>query len=346
MRTLDEIVERLAEGKYCREELLRLLTEADEQVRQRLYERAQAAREKVFGRGVYVRALVEVTSRCRGGCYYCGLRAENLRAHRYELSAEEILASCRVAYSAGFRTFVLQGGEVGDRAEMVADVVRKLKASYPDAAVTLSLGEQPKEVYELWRRAGADRYLLRHESATEEHYAKLHPARQPWSRRRECIAALQTLGYQTGVGMMIGSPGQTVEHLVNDMEYMLSVQPAMVGMGPFMPQSDTPMGGFKKGSVELTLMMMAVVRLLMPKVLMPATTALASAEESGRLRGIQAGANVVMPNVTPQDYRAAYAIYDNKKSLGSESMEGLDQLATELATIGYHIDFSRGDKPL
>lgn len=340
---LRDIIDHLYEGRYCRNELLRLLAEAGADEREYLYRRARQRSEQSFGRGVYVRGLLEITSRCRCGCYYCGLRAENRCADRYELSVEEIMEACREGYAAGFRTFVLQGGEVVDRAERVADIVRLLKAEFEGVAVTLSLGEQSREVYELWRRAGADRYLLRHESATADHYALLHPARQTMWQRQQCISTLKELGYQTGAGMMIGSPYQSLEHLANDVEYMLALQPEMVGMGPFMPQSETPFGGFERGGVELTLMMLAVVRLLMPNVLLPSTTALASARERGLLMGIEAGANVVMPNLTPQRFRASYAIYDGKKSSGSESVEGLRQLAKELSTIGYHIDFGRGD---
>ena len=257
------------------------------------------------------------------------------------MTSEEIVETCREGYSLGLRTFVLQGGQVRDRVEKVESVVRTLKAEFPDAAVTLSLGEQPREVYERWRRAGADRYLLRHETASERHYGLLHPERMNFHHRRECLGWLKELGYWVGAGMMVGSPWQRSEDLVADLHYLRELRPEMVGIGPFMPQSDTPLGEWPRGSVERTLLMVALVRLLLPTAMIPATTALASADGEGTLRGLLAGANVVMPNLTPQKYRAQYAIYDHKKSTGSEAAEGIDALRIALENINYQIDFGR-----
>lgn len=296
-----------------------------------------------YGHGVFVRGLVEVSNRCAGGCFYCGLRAENRNVNRYSLSEGEIVGACRNGYELGLRSFVLQGGEVYDKGQMVADVVRKVKTEMRDVAVTLSLGEQDAEIYDLWRKAGADRYLLRHETATKEHYAMLHPARMTFENRQRCIADLKVLGYQVGAGFMVGSPFQGTEELAREVEYLVGLQPQMVGIGPYIPQCDTPFADQKRGGVEQTLLMVALTRLALPKALIPSTTALASSDKQGMTRGILAGANVVMPNITPQHYRADYAIYDGKKSSGTEAGEGLQRLANELQMIGYESVLSRGD---
>lgn len=324
-------------------ELVRLISSADAEKLDYAMGLAREVAVDNYGHGVFVRGLVEVSNRCAGGCYYCGLRAENSRVRRYSLSEEEIREACKKGYELGLRSFVLQGGEVYDKAEMMARVVRELKAEMPDAAVTLSLGEQDAEVYDLWRQAGADRYLLRHETATKEHYARLHPARMTFDNRQRCIADLKALGYQVGAGFMVGSPFQGAEELAREVEYLVGLQPQMVGIGPYIPQCDTPFGDQKRGSVEQTLLMVALTRLALPKALIPSTTALASSDKQGMTRGILAGANVVMPNITPQQYRADYAIYDGKKSCGTEAGEGLQRLASEFQMIGYEAVLSRGD---
>lgn len=300
---------------------------------------------EVYGRKVYLRGLVEISNRCAGGCYYCGLRAENSNVARYTLSDGEMLESCKEGYRLGLRSFVLQGGEVVGNAESVADVVRKIKQTMPYVAVTLSLGEQSEEIYALWREAGADRYLLRHETATKEHYARLHPERQTYEGRMRCLRVLRSLGYQVGAGFMVGSPYQREDELARDVEFLLELRPEMVGIGPFIPQSNTPFANMKRGGVEQTLLMLSLVRIALPKVLLPATTALASSDESGTVRGVLAGANVVMPNITPPQYRPHYAIYDGKKSIGSESGEGLRLLQEELNGVGYTAAMERGDHP-
>ncbi len=296
-----------------------------------------------YGHGVFVRGLVEVSNRCAGGCYYCGLRAENRSLNRYALSEEEIIGACKSGYELGLRSFVLQGGEVYDMNQRVANVVGEIKREMPDVAVTLSLGEQDVEVYKLWREAGADRYLLRHETATKEHYARLHPERMTFDNRQRCLKDLKALDYQVGAGFMVGSPFQTEKELAHEIEYLVGLQPQMVGIGPYIPQCDTPFADQKRGSVELTLLMVALTRMALPKALIPSTTALASSDEQGMARGILAGANVVMPNITPRKYRADYAIYDGKKSSGTEAGEGLRQLQTELEAIGYEAVLTRGD---
>lgn len=306
--------------------------------------RARAAAEKHYGTGVYVRALVEISSYCRRACRYCGLRCSNGGARRYRMTHEEIMDCCRGAAAKGFSTFVLQGGEdVRQNDEWLASLVAGIKAEFPDKAVTLSVGERPASGYAMLRAAGADRYLLRHETADSGHYAELHPSGTTAESRQACLFALKELGYQVGSGFMVGSPGQTAEHIVKDLMFLDRLQPQMIGVGPFIPASGTPFAGEKAGDVELTLLLISLLRLRFGRALIPATTALATLHPEGTLRGILAGANVVMPNVTPECYRRQYTIYDNKKSCGAESIDGLACLESGLRKIGYHIDFGRGD---
>lgn len=297
-----------------------------------------------FGNGVYVRALIEISSFCRNGCRYCGLRNGNRLAVRYRLSKEQILACCERAALSGFNTFVLQGGEDPVQSdEWLADVIAEIKRRYPDKAVTLSVGERSAGGYALLRSAGADRYLLRHETANEEHYGFLHPENMSARNRRQSLLILRDLGYQVGAGMMIGSPGQSAEHLVEDLMLLDELQPQMIGIGPFIPAAGTPFADENPGSVETTLLLLSLLRLRFPLSLIPATTALASLSACGTERGILAGANVVMPNFTLPGVRGKYTIYDNKKCSGSESAEELALLEGKLNNIGYKIDYGRGD---
>lgn len=327
------------------EELRKVIATADGEVLNYASGLAREVAQDNFGKGVYIRGLVEISNRCSGGCYYCGLRAENLAVARYALSEEEIVRACSEGYAKGLRSFVLQGGEVHEGAERVAYLVQRIKRLMPDAAVTLSLGEQPSEVYDEWRKAGADRYLLRHETATKEHYERLHPARMSYENRLRCLGELRTLGYQVGAGFMVGSPYQSEEELAREVEFLLDFQPEMVGIGPFIPQHSTPFAEMPRGGVEQTLLMVSLARLALPKALIPSTTALASSDEQGMQRGILAGANVVMPNITPERYRPDYAIYDGKKSVGTESGEGIELLRRELEEISYTAQMVRGDHP-
>ena len=341
-----DILERVAAGReVAKGDLARLIQWAEDGAVAYAGGLAREVTEQHFGRGVFLRGLVEIGSHCTGGCYYCGLRAENRALVRYELSSEEIIASCREGYALGFRSFVLQGGERHDRMDSVADVVRQIKHEMPLVAVTLSLGEQSRECYEEWRKAGADRYLLRHETASREHYERLHPSRMKYDNRLRCLADMRNLGYQIGAGFMVGSPYQGAEELAGEIEFLGDLRPEMVGIGPFLPQSATPFAEMKAGSVNRTLLMISLVRLTLPKALIPATTALASSDEDGTVRGIMAGSNVVMPNLTPLRYRAGYAIYDGKKTIGSEAAEGIDILSELLHKVGREAIMSRGDHP-
>ncbi len=334
-------INRLLERGSIPEEVYRdLLRGAADRELQRAAEQVTL---REFGRGVYVRALIEVTNRCRNNCYYCGIRAANVEVERYLLTHDEILRSCEVAYGLGFRTFVLQGGEGTISCEWIEEVVSKIHHRYTDCAITLSLGEMSKEAYERLFEAGASRYLLRHETYNQSHYEQLHPATMSWQRRMEALQALRDVGYQVGTGMMVGSPHQTLDHLVEDLLFIERFRPEMVGIGPFIPHHATPFAEFSAGDIEMTLRLISIIRLMNPKVLIPSTTALATLSESGRERGILAGANVVMPNVTPPSERRNYTLYDNKAAFGSESAEGLQQLMSRLMQIDREIDFARGD---
>ena len=309
-----------------------------------LFALAQKTAQKSFGRQIFVRGLIEFTNYCKNDCYYCGIRRSNKNAARYRLTQEEILECCRAGYGLGFRTFVLQGGEdyfYSD--DDIAAIVRAINAQHPDCAVTLSIGERSRETYALWKKAGADRYLLRHETADCEHYAKLHPAELSAQNRQNCLYTLKELGYQAGAGFMVGSPYQTAENLADDLMFLQKLRPQMIGIGPFIPHHETPFKDEPAGSVELTLVLLAILRLLFPHVLLPATTALGTLAPGGRLLGIRAGANVIMPNLSPQNVRGKYLLYDNKLHTGAEAAEALNELQREVASIGYRIVSDRGD---
>ena len=300
--------------------------------------------QEQFGLGIYIRGLIELSSHCHRDCLYCGLRRSNSTAERYRLTQEEVLACCEEGYRLGFRTFVLQAGEDATHTDdWLEALIAEIRSHYPEAAITLSLGERSEASYLRLRQAGADRYLLRHEAANEELYTSLHPHGRGLQHRLACAEALQRAGYQVGLGMMIGVKGQTIGHIVEDLKLMERMRPEMVGIGPFIPHSSTPLGSEPAGALGLTLATLAIARLLLPQALIPSTTALATLTPTGRLEGILSGANVVMPNLSPSDVRTKYAIYENKASWGAEAAEGLKALESELQSIGYHINYTRGD---
>lgn len=340
-----DIINQLAEGELLTyDEWMVLLSTLDVEEREYLRAKAQEVATSNYGHGVFVRALLEISSYCRNNCYYCGIRASNRNAQRYRLTKEEILECCKEADALGFNTFVMQGGEDPMQNDAwVVDVVKSIRAAYPDKAITLSVGERSDEAYAAFKEAGANRFLLRHETCNEEHYAHLHPSMMSSENRRHCLMTLKRLGFQTGSGMMIGSPGQTDEHLYEDIRFLEELQPQMIGIGPFLPATDTPFENQNPGSADKTILMLSLLRLRFPKVLLPATTALATLCPDGMERAILAGANVVMPNVSPVEQRKKYSIYDNKKSTGAESAQQMQQLENRLNAIGYHIDYSRGD---
>ena len=330
-----------------RGELRQILEELTGEQEAELFARARRKAQEGFGRGIYLRGLLEISNYCRNNCYYCGLRRDNRQLERYRLSREEILDCCQAAYQAGFRTFVLQGGEDPVQGpDWVEETVGQIRDRYPQCAITLSLGEHSRETYRRWREAGADRYLLRHETAEPKHYERLHPPEQSLQRRKECLWKLKELGYQTGSGIMVGSPGQGLEQIYRDLEFLWELQPEMIGIGPFLPQHQTPFSGEKPGSLTVTLRLLALLRLLFPRVLLPATTALATLDTGGRNRGILAGANVVMPNLSPTEVRGSYLLYDNKICTDEEAAECRVLLEKQMSTIGYQVVTARGDSKL
>lgn len=333
---------QLTEAEY--KELLELHT--DKEIAEYGFELARKRQKETFGNEVYTRGLIEVSNYCKNDCIYCGIRRSNQNAERYRLSEEEILSCCESGYALGFRTFVLQGGEDGYYTDdLLEDLLHKIKAAYPDCAITLSLGERSRESYERLYTAGADRYLLRHETANEAHYGKIHPAEMSLKNRKQCLYTLKEIGYQVGCGIMVGSPYQTIDNLVEDLAFMKTFNPHMVGIGPFIPQKDTPFGEMEPGSLEMTLFLLAIIRLMLPKVLLPATTALGTIHSRGRELGILAGGNVVMPNLSPVKVRKKYALYDNKICTGEEAAECRGCLGNRMESIGYKLVVSRGDSP-
>lgn len=333
---------QLTEAEY--KELLELHT--DKEIAEYGFELARKRQKETFGNEVYTRGLIEISNYCKNDCIYCGIRRSNQNAERYRLSEEEILSCCESGYALGFRTFVLQGGEDGYYTDdLLEDLLHKIKAAYPDCAITLSLGERSRESYERLYTAGADRYLLRHETANEAHYGKLHPAEMSLKNRKQCLYTLKEIGYQVGCGIMVGSPYQTIDNLVEDLAFMKTFHPHMVGIGPFIPQKDTPFGEMEPGSLEMTLFLLAIIRLMLPKVLLPATTALGTIHSRGRELGILAGGNVVMPNLSPVKVRKKYALYDNKICTGEEAAECRGCLGNRMESIGYKLVVSRGDSP-
>ncbi|WP_291593758.1 [FeFe] hydrogenase H-cluster radical SAM maturase HydE [Bacteroides sp.] len=338
-------IDKLRKERTLRQEEFRqLLTGCDAETLRYINRQAQEVSLLHFGNKIYIRGLIEVSNCCRNNCYYCGIRKGNPTIERYRLTEESILDCCKQGYELGFRTFVLQGGEdpalTDDRIEKTVSAIRR---NYPDCAITLSLGEKPRDVYERFFRAGANRYLLRHETHNEQHYQQLHPAEMSGKRRLQCLLDLKDIGYQTGTGIMVGSPGQTVEHIIEDILFIERLRPEMIGIGPFLPHHDTPFAEYPGGTVEQTLLLLSIFRLMHPSALIPATTALATLTPDGRERGILAGANVVMPNLSPREERKKYELYNDKASLGAESAEGLAALQKQLNAIGYEISTERGD---
>lgn len=339
------VVDRLrTERTLPGEELRALLTHCDAETLEYINRQAREVAQAHFGNNVYIRGLIEVSNCCRNDCYYCGIRKSNRNVARYRLSKESILGCCEEGYQLGFRTFVMQGGE--DAAfsdERLSEIVETVRSRYPDCAITLSLGEKSRQTYERLFRAGANRYLLRHETYNAAHYGQLHPGKMSWENRIQCLHTLKEIGFQTGTGIMVGSPGQTIEHLTADVQFIEELQPQMIGIGPFLPHHDTPFATMPAGNMERTLLLLSIFRLMHPTALIPSTTALATLAPGGRERGILAGANVVMPNLSPREERKKYELYNNKASLGAEAAEGLQLLDKQLAAIGYRISKDRGD---
>lgn len=331
-------------NNLSRDELITLISQNINKADPKLLEAASKVREAYYDKKVFFRGLIELSNYCKNDCYYCGIRKSNSNAHRYRLSEEEIMSCCKNGYDLGFRTFVLQGGEDGYYTDdKIVAIVKHIKKEYPDCAVTLSLGEKSYETYKKYYDAGADRYLLRHETATDEHYSKLHPPKMTFKTRKQCLYDLKEIGFQTGAGLMVGSPYQTIENLADDLLFLKELDPEMVGIGPFIPHQDTPFAKEKSGTLEATIAVLAITRLLLPKALIPATTALGTIDQLGREKGFNAGANVVMPNLSPISVRKDYSLYDNKICTDDEAAECRECISGRIKRTGFTPDLSRGD---
>ena len=344
-KRIKDIISRLAKDhSLTLEEYELLISERTDEAADELRRLAVETRKKHYGNSVYIRGLIEISNICKNDCLYCGIRRSNKDCERYRLTKEQILSCCDEGYALGFRTFVMQGGEDAYFTdERLCDIVSAIKGKYPDCAVTLSMGERSRESYEKLYAAGADRYLLRHETATAEHYEKLHPSEMRFEERMQCLRDLKDIGFQTGCGFMVGSPYQTYADIARDLKFIEEFKPQMCGIGPFIPHKATPFASFDAGTVELTCYLLSIVRLICPTVLLPATTALGSIEEGGRERGILSGANVVMPNLSPVDNRRKYELYDNKLYSNAESAQTKAELEKRIKSIGYEVVEARGD---
>ncbi len=342
---LFNLIDKLAsEHSLSLQEYRHLLTEYDNDTANYLAQKAVSEKEKYYGDSVFIRGLIEISNICKNDCYYCGIRRSNVNCERYRLTEDDILECCREGYELGFRTFVLQGGEDAHFTDdFLASLLKKIKTSHPDCAITLSLGERSKDSYRLLRSAGADRYLLRHESANPTHYSMLHPPELSWQHRIDCLKWLRECGYQVGCGFMVGSPYQTIDMLCEELKFIESFKPDMCGIGPFIPHKETVFHDRPSGSVELTCILLSCIRLIHPKILLPATTALGTLSPNGREKGILSGANVVMPNLSPASARKKYMLYDNKLSDGAESAQEKDTFEKRLASIGCTVTAQRGD---
>lgn len=303
-----------------------------------LFKSADEIRQSVYGKDVYIRGLIEFTNYCKNDCYYCGIRCSNKNAVRYRLTKEDILECCREGYELGFRTFVLQGGEdpyFTD--ERICDIVGSIRKEFPDCAITLSIGEKSYESYLAYYNAGANRFLLRHETAESDHYNKLHPECMKLEARKKCLFDLKKIGYQVGSGFMIGSPFQTIDNIISDLEFLHELQPDMIGIGPYIVHKETPFKEYESGSVEMTVKLIAILRHMFPYALIPATTALGTLHPEGREMGLRAGANVVMPNLSPRAYRKLYDLYENKLSTGEEAAQSRAALEKKVEAAGYRV---------
>lgn len=344
-KKLISVVDKLQqEHSLARSEYEYLIANRSDEAAQLLAERAVAVRRQIYGNAVYVRGLIEISNICKNDCLYCGIRKSNAVCDRYRLTEEQIMECCAEGYALGFRTFVLQGGEDGYFTdERVCGIVQEIKNRYPDCAVTLSLGEKSRESYQKMYDAGADRYLLRHETADPKHYSLLHPGEMSFDNRMQCLKDLKEIGFQTGCGFMVGSPYQTVTSLASDLKFIETFHPDMCGIGPFISHKDTPFRNMPAGTIQLTCYLLSIIRLIQPNILLPATTALGTIDPKGREKGILSGANVVMPNLSPTSVRKKYELYDGKICTGDEAAQCKQCLALRMESIGYEVVTDRGD---
>ncbi len=343
-RLLDLIGKLENEHALQKEEYVYLLDHMSDAAESLLAEKARRVREEIYGKDVFVRGIIEFSNVCKNDCYYCGIRKDNEKVKRYRLTDEQIMECCKIGYESGYRTYVLQSGEDGYYSdEVLGNLLSKIHQTYPDCAITLSVGERSRESYQYLFDAGADRYLLRHETADEAHYGKLHPAEMSWKHRMNCLQELRDIGYDVGAGMMVGSPYQTSEDLAEDLLFIGDFKPEMCGIGPFIPHRDTPFRDQKAGTLEQTLYLLSIIRLIHPHVLLPSTTALGTIDPLGREKGVLAGANVVMPNLSPGKTRRQYELYDNKICMDDDAVQCRSCMDLRMKSIGYRLVVDRGD---
>jgi len=325
------------------EDYLYLLNNINEENRQYLSNAALRVKEEFYGKEIYIRGIVEFSNFCKQNCLYCGIRKDNAHVDRYRLSHKEIVEACRKGYALGYRTFVLQSGEdpyfTDDR---VVAIIKDIRDNFKDAAITLSLGEKTKRSYKKFYDAGADRYLLRHETANEKLYDKLHE-NMTFQNRKECLYDLKEIGYQVGAGLMVGSPGQKKTDLIDDLRFLKELKPQMVGMGPYLTHKETPLKDSENGSLTETLVMLSLVRLILPEVLLPATTAVGTIDDYGREQAILAGCNVVMPNISPMEVRKKYELYENKICVDDQPEECRFCIEGRVKCTGSTLNMCRGD---
>ncbi|RDY24475.1 [FeFe] hydrogenase H-cluster radical SAM maturase HydE [Romboutsia maritimum] len=342
---MKNLIDKLYYSKnLSKEELTSLIDNRNDEISKYLFDKSSSVSCNKFGKNIYIRGLIEFTNYCKNDCYYCGIRKSNKNAKRYRLSEDEILSSCEMGYNLGFRTFVLQGGEdLAFKDDIMINIIKKIRNKYSDCAITLSVGEKSYDTYLKYYNAGANRYLLRHETSNDKHYNMLHPENLSLSNRKNCLYDLKKIGFQVGTGFMVGSPYQTTDNIVEDLMFIKELSPEMVGIGPFVPHCDTKFAGFKGGSLELTLFLIGIIRLMLPDSLIPATTAVGTIDPIGREKAILSGSNVLMPNLSPVEVRKKYSLYDNKICTGEEAAECIGNLRNKMNSIGYDIVVSRGD---
>ncbi len=342
---MKHLIDELEQNRILsKENFITLLDNRTEELSEYLFDHARKIRHLHYGNKIYIRGLIEFTNYCKNDCLYCGIRKSNLNAERYRLNSDQILSACESGYELGFRTFVLQGGEDYHYSDSdICQLIERIKSSYNDCAITLSIGERSYDSYLSYYQAGADRYLLRHETANDEHYKKLHPESLSLTNRKRCLHDLKKIGYQVGSGFMVGSPFQTTDCLADDLLFLHELNPHMIGIGPFISHKDTPFKDQKSGTLEQTLFMIGILRLMFPTALLPSTTALGTIHPLGREKGILAGANVVMPNLSPKEVRSKYLLYDNKICTGDEAAECRYCMEKRMKSIGYEVVVDRGD---
>lgn len=341
IKLIDKLYEK---NSLSKDEILYILDNINKSEVDYLCEKAVITRKKHYDNKVFMRGLIEFTNYCKNDCYYCGIRCSNKNISRYRLSLDDIMECADLGHKLGYRTFVLQGGEDNYFTDdKIIEIIKSIKNKYSDCAITLSIGEKSYDSYKKFFDAGADRYLLRHETATEDHYEKLHPKNLSLSNRINCLKNLKEIGYQVGAGFMVDSPYQNNENLAEDLIFLKSLNPEMVGIGPFIPHQDTIFKDEPTGTLNKSVIVLALARLLLPTALIPATTALGTINPNGREAGLKAGCNVVMPNLSPTDVRSKYALYDNKICTGDEAAECRKCIERRINTAGYVVDTSRGD---